>query len=56
MTKDLRDEKQSGEVKKKISNLAHGYIKSSKPTFHALTNIEFVKIGQQQRFFFFMSR
>ena len=36
MTKDLRDEKQSGEVKTKISNLAHSYANSYKPTLHAL--------------------
>ena len=36
MTKDLRDEKQSGEVKTKISNLAHSYVNSYKPTLHAL--------------------
>ena len=40
MTKDLRDEKQSGEVKTKISNLAHSYVNSYKPTLHALKNIE----------------
>ena len=36
MTKDLRDEKQSGEVKTKISNLAHSYVNCYKPTLHAL--------------------
>ena len=36
MTKDLRDEKQSGEVKTKISNLARSYVNSYKPTLHAL--------------------
>ena len=36
MTKNLRDEKQSGEVKTKISNLAHSYVNSHKPTLHAL--------------------
>ena len=36
MTKDLRDEKQSGEVKTKISNLGHSYVNSYKPTLHAL--------------------
>ena len=36
MTKDLRDEKQSGEVKTKISNLAHSYVNSYKATLHAL--------------------
>ena len=41
MTKDLRDEKQSGEVKTKISNLTHSYVNSYKPTLHALKNIEF---------------
>ena len=36
MTKDSRDEKQSGEVKTKISNLTHRYVNSYKPTLHAL--------------------
>ena len=36
MTKDLRDEKQSGEVETKISNLAQSYANSYKPTLHAL--------------------
>ena len=36
MTKNLRDEKQSGEVKTKISNLAHSYVNSYEPTLHAL--------------------
>ena len=36
MAKDLRDEKQSGEVKTKISNLAHCYVNSYKSTLHAL--------------------
>ena len=36
MTKDLRHEKQSGEVKTKISNLAHSYANSYKPTLQAL--------------------
>ena len=36
ITKDLRDEKQSGEVKTKISNLAHSYVNSYKATLHAL--------------------
>ena len=36
MIKDLRDERQSGEVKTKISNLAHSYANSYKPTLHAL--------------------
>ena len=36
MTKDSRDEKRSGEVKTKISNLAHRYVNSYKPTLHAL--------------------
>ena len=36
ITKDLRDEKQSGEVKTKISNLAHSYVNSYKPTLHVL--------------------
>ena len=43
MAKDLRDEKQSGEVKTKISNMAHSYANSYKPTLHALKNIEFLK-------------
>ena len=41
ITKNLRDEKQSGEVKTKISNSALSYVNSYKPTFHALKNIEF---------------
>ena len=36
MAKDLRDEKQSCEVKTKISNLAHSYANSYKPALHAL--------------------
>ena len=36
MTKDSRDEKQSGEVKTKISNLPHSYVNSYKPTLHPL--------------------
>ena len=36
MTKDSKKEKQSGEVKTKISNLAHRYVNSYKPTLHAL--------------------
>ena len=36
MTKDLRDEKQSGKVNTKISNLAHSYVNSYKPTLHVL--------------------
>ena len=36
MTKDLRDEKQSGEVKTNLSDLAHSYVNSYKPTLHAL--------------------
>ena len=36
MTKDLRDEKQSGEVKTKISNLAYSYVNSYNPTLLAL--------------------
>ena len=43
MTKDLRDEKQSGEVKTKIPNLAQCYANSYKPTLHALKNTEFLK-------------
>ena len=34
--KDLRDEKQSGKVKTKISNLTHSYVNSYKATLHAL--------------------
>ena len=44
MTKDLRDEKQSGEVKTKISNLAHSYVNSYKPTLHALKKHRILKI------------
>ena len=36
VAKDFRDEKQSGEVKTKISNLAHSYVNSYKPTLHVL--------------------
>ena len=43
MTKDLRDEKQSGEVKTKISNLAHCYVNSYKPTLHALEKHRILK-------------
>ena len=43
MTKDLRDEKQSGEVKTKISNLAHCYVNSYKPTLHALKKHRILK-------------
>ena len=43
MTKDLRDEKQSGEAKTKISNLADSYINSYKPTLHALKKHRILK-------------
>ena len=43
VTKDLRDEKQSGEVKTKISNLAHSYVNSYKPTLHALKKHRILK-------------
>ena len=43
MTKDLKDEKQSAEVKTKISNLAHSYVKSYKPTLHALRKHRILK-------------
>ena len=43
ITKSLRDEKQSGEVKTKISNSAHSYVNCYKPTLHALKNIKFWK-------------
>ena len=43
MTKDLRDEKQSGEVKTKISNLAHSYVNSYKPTLHTLKKHRILK-------------
>ena len=43
MTKDLRDEKQSGEVKTKISNSAHCYVNSCKPTLHALKKHRILK-------------
>ena len=36
MTKDLRDEKQSGEVKTKFSNLTHSYVNSYTPILHTL--------------------
>ena len=35
-TQDLSDEKQSGEVKTKIFNLAHSYVNSYEPTLHVL--------------------
>ena len=35
MTKDLRDEKQPGEVKTKISRLVHSYVNSYTSTLHA---------------------
>ena len=35
MTKDLRDEKQPGEVKTKISCLLHSHVNSYTPTLHA---------------------
>ena len=43
MTKDLRDEKQSGEVKTNISNLAHSYVNSYKQTLHALQKHQILK-------------
>ena len=43
MAKDLRDEKQSGKVKTKISYLAHSYVNSSKPTLHALKKSRILK-------------
>ena len=43
MTKNLRDEKQSGEVKTKISNLAHSYVNSYEPTLHALKKHQTLK-------------
>ena len=43
MTKDLRVEKQSGEVKIKISNLAHSYVNSYKSTLHALRKHRILK-------------
>ena len=39
----LRDEKQSGEVKTKISNLAHSYVNSYKSTLHALKKHRILK-------------
>ena len=44
MTKDLKDKKQSSEVKTKISNLAHGYVNSYKPTLHAFKKHRNLKI------------
>lgn len=41
MTKGLRGEKQSRQVKTKISNLAHIYANSYKPALHELKNSEF---------------
>ena len=43
MAKDLRDEKQSGKVKTKISNLAHSYVNFYKPTLHALKKHRILK-------------
>ena len=43
MTKDLRDEKQFGEVKTKISNLAQSYVNSYKTTLHALKKQRILK-------------
>ena len=43
MTKDLKDEKQSGKVKTKISNLAHSYVDFYKPTLHALKKHQILK-------------
>ena len=43
MTKDLRDEKQFGVVKTKISDLAHGYVNSYKRTLHALRKYRILK-------------
>ena len=43
VTKDLRDEKQSGEVKTKISNLTHSYVNCYKPTLHALKKYGILK-------------
>ena len=44
MAKDLSDEKQSGEVITKISNLANSYVNSYKPTLHALKKHRILKI------------
>ena len=39
----MRDEKQSGEVKTKISNLNHSYVNSYQPTLHALKKHRILK-------------
>ena len=43
MTKDLRDGKQSDEVKTKICNSAHSYVNSYQPTLHALKKHRLLK-------------
>ena len=43
MTKVFRDEKQSGQVKTKISNLVDSYVNSYKPILHALKKHRIVK-------------
>ena len=43
VAKDFRDEKQSGEVKTKISNLAHSYVNSYNQHCMFLKNIKFLK-------------
>ena len=43
MTKDLRNEKQSGGVKTKISNMALSYANSYKTTLHALKKHQILK-------------
>ena len=43
MTKDLRDEKQSAEIKTKISNLVHSYVNSYKSILHALKKYRILK-------------
>ena len=36
MTKDLKNEKQSGELKAKLSNLANTYVNNYRPSKYAL--------------------
>ena len=44
MTQDLKDKKQSGEVKTKISNFAHSHVNSYQPTLHALKKHRILKL------------
>ena len=53
MTKDLRDKKQSAEVKKKIYNLAQSYVNSYKPILHALKKHQILKRLGNNKFIVF---